>query len=335
MRHGDSRTDRVVITGGLGFIGSHLSRVLSRRGSHVLIIDDGSSGRAVPHDLVGRDRVKIEHASVLNRSALSTLLHGSLVFHLASVVGVERVLRNPHHAYRVAADGSRNVLEICAQRGIPCVLFSTSEVYGPDRECALAESLPPAEVPAADARFSYAAGKISAESLAHELGARAGLQVMVVRPFNIAGPGQDPASGMVLARFCDRALRGLPLPIHGDGRQTRCFLHVADLVQWVLQLIDLDGVYGKTINVGSDAEISIGELADRIISLSASSSRVMMVPYPAAFGPAFRDFRRRRPDLTLLRSLLCSAAPRALDAIVGEALDAMRSTCKPGLLPVR
>jgi UDP-glucose 4-epimerase len=263
----------------------------------------------------------VARASVLDRAALSGLIGGSLVMHLASVVGVRRVLADPAQAFRVADRGTRNVLELCAERDIPAVLFSSSEVYGPDREDRLGESALEDPLPGDDPRFAYALGKRMAERHARDLVAQRGLHALVVRPFNIAGPGQDPAAGMVVARFCHAALHDEPLLVHGDGRQTRCFLHVRDAVEMTLALAACDAAFGQVVNLGSEEEVSILELAHRVIALSGSRSRIVHVSYESVFARAHRDFRRRRPDLRRLRSLIGAQPHRSLDHIILDTLE--------------
>lgn len=330
---GADRLAEVVITGGLGFIGSRLTEALLQRGAKVHVIDDRSGARRqLPACFAANPRLAVSHESVLDRDAMARLLSGSLVFHLASIVGVQRVLEMPQLARRVAAQGSQHVLDLCAERRIPCVMFSSSEVYGPDRDDLLAEGSDGAALPDDDPRFAYAAGKRRAESVAHALAREAGLEVLILRPFNVAGPGQEPDSGMVLARFCDRALRHEPLIVHGDGRQTRCFLHVDDFVAITLELAGGRGAFGRTVNVGSDDEVAIEDAARRVIELSGSRSRIERVPYATVFGAGHRDFRRRRPDLTVLRSLTTSRPLGGLDRIITDALASMRARCEPELM---
>jgi len=292
----------VLVTGGAGFIGARLAVALARAGADVLALDDLSApGASPPGPAPGLAFVR---ADVRDAAAVARAAAGrELVLHLASVVGVERVVRQPGLTESVSLEGARAVLAACRATGAALVAFSSSEVTDPPRS---------------GPRGAYARAKRGAEELL--LAAAGELPVTLVRPFNVVGPGQSAEQGMVLPVLARAALRGQPLPVHGDGRQERCFLHVDDLVEALLQLLAATGGRaapgGELLEIGGVERVSIGEVAERLAALAGRGARVQRgVP-----APLREDRVRRAPDLAALRRHVAFAPRRGLDAILAEVL---------------
>ncbi|MHC4377133.1 MAG: NAD-dependent epimerase/dehydratase family protein, partial [Planctomycetota bacterium] len=286
----DSAAGRhLLVTGGAGFIGSHLTDRWLAAGGRVTVLDDLSTGRlsnltsAREHG----DRLEFVRGSVLDAERVERCVAAAdQVAHLAAVVGVARVCAQPERTLEVNSEGSRLVLEACARFAKPVIYASSSEVYGDSPRRPFREDQPleigSPQIP----RWSYAISKAHGEALADALARDAGLRVTTVRFFNTTGPRQDPRSGMVLPRFVARALAGEPLEVYGDGAQTRSFCHVADTVEALMRLL-VGERYGHVLNIGSDRELSIAELAERVVARLGSSSPVRVRAYAEVFG---RDF---------------------------------------------
>lgn len=296
-----SRPTSVCVTGGAGFIGTCLVSRLLEQGHRVAVIDDLSSGVLPP---APRARLRFVRASVLDTSALSNAVRdATLVFHLAGTVGMRQVSRHLEHSYRVAVEGTRNLLA-CAP-GIPSVLFSSSAVYGHIFQNPVHEGQAGTESLALEydgGQRGYAAGKLQMEAL----GRGAGWPVLCVRPFNVVGPGQVSAWGMVVPTFADRALAGEPLPVFDDGLQTRSFSEVGTFVDTLLRVVSLAPAWqlkDHALNIGAPDETSIRDLAREVLQATASKSPVLNVPYKQVF-PGRRDVRSRVPDVTRLQNLL-------------------------------
>jgi UDP-glucose 4-epimerase len=317
---------RVLVTGGAGFIGSHLCERLLARGDRVTCLDDLSTGRAQNLGAC-RDEPGFElvHGSVLDERLVERLLEGTAeVFHLAARVGVRAVLEQPSATLETNLVGTRHVLAAAARCGARVLFASSSEVYGRNEEPPFAEDAPLlAGVPAGDTReprWSYACSKAMGEALAFAHAREHGLALLVVRFFNVVGPRQRGSYGMVLPRFVRAALSGAPLEVHGDGAQTRCFLHVQDALDAVLALWADPRARGQVVNVGSAQEVSVLELAERVRRLAASASPIVRRPYPEVYGIEMSDFRRRAPSLARLEALVGRRTLRSLDEIVAELL---------------
>jgi UDP-glucose 4-epimerase len=294
----------IVVTGGAGYVGSHLVDELADAGHRVTVIDDLSSGRV--SNLVTRVRrgeVRLINGSVLDARLLSNLLEGQdLVFHLAAAVGVPRIVADPLGSLRTNLFGTENVLQACARHGCAVVLASSSEVYG-KHEGPMSESgdrlLGPTTVP----RWSYAAAKAADEHLAFGYAAN-GLRASVVRYFNSYGPRLDrQGSSSVISVFLRQAFAGEPLTVHGDGRQTRCFTYVGDTVRGTI-LAAGEQARGQVFNIGSDTQTTVGELAEMVVSATGSGSRVVRVGYDSVYGSKFEDVPHRVPDIGLAREVL-------------------------------
>ena len=294
-----------LITGGSGFIGSHLTDALLARGNSVTILDNLSTGRK--SNLASsfmHPRLRFLHGSVLDAVLVDELVSQcEVVIHLAAAVGVKLIIEQPLRSFTTNIRGTEMIFEAAHRYRRKLVLASTSEIYGKNSSGPLHEESDRILGSPAVARWAYSAAKGVDEILANAYYRERGLPTIVVRLFNTVGPRQTGAYGMVIPRLVRQALRGEPLTVFGDGRQTRCFIHVADVVEAVLLLLDREAAVGKTFNIGSSNEISIVDLARLIASECGSNSPVTFIPYQQAYPSGFEDMERRVPDCTKLRSL--------------------------------
>jgi len=290
---------RVLVTGGAGFIGSHLSEALLERGDEVWVLDDLSTGRLENLTAFARHpRFHFLDGTVLDGPTVQGLASQcERVFHLAAAVGVKFVLENPLRSLRTNIRGTEEVLEACARHRRRVVLFSSSEVYGKGVAVPFAEDDDRVMGPTHKLRWSYACGKAVDECMAQAYWEQQQLPVTVVRCFNTCGPRQTGAYGMVIPSMVLRALRNEPILVYGDGQQSRCFSAVSDVVRGTLLLADCEAAKGEIFNIGSDEEITITELAERVRTMCASSSPIEFVPYEQIYGRSFEDLRRRVPHL--------------------------------------
>lgn len=318
------RGGRQLVTGGAGFIGSHLCRRLRERGDEVVCLDDLSTGlEANVAELRGDPRFAWHAGSVLDEALVDELVSGAdTVFHLAAHVGVARVAERPSATLEGNVVGTRNVLQSCVRHGARVVLASSSEVYGKNDAPPFREDGPVLVGATSEPRWSYACSKAWGEWLAFAHARESGLAALVVRFFNVVGPRQRPDFGMVLPRLVRAARVGEPLTVYGDGRQTRCFLHVEDAVAAVLALTEAPGAWGRVVNVGGDHEVTIGDLAERVRVAAGTGARLVHMPFAEVYGTAMHDFARRVPDLTRLRELTGFRPTRDLEAIVAELVGA-------------
>jgi len=313
---------KLLVTGGAGFIGSHLCERLLARGDEVVCLDDLSTGRLENLEACRpSERFEFVRGSVLDeRLVRAEVARADGVFHLAASVGVRLVLEQPTRTLEVNLLGTRHVLAAAAERGARVLFASSSEVYGRNDEPPFAEDDPLLSGATREPRWSYACSKAMGEALAFALARERALAAVVVRFFNVVGPRQRASYGMVLPRFVRAARSGAPLEVYGDGTQTRCFLHVSDALDAVLALWDEPRALGQVVNVGSAREIAIGELAERVRRAAGSRAPIVRMPYREAYGTEMNDFRRRVPDLARLEALIGRREPRALEAIVAELL---------------
>ncbi len=306
---------RVLVTGGAGFIGSHLVERLLSDGHWVRVLDDLSGGRLENLDGV-RDhhRLQVVIGDVRDLATLQAAMEGvEVVFHLAAVVGVPRVLADPLRTIRINVEGTERVLEACAERGIPVCIASSSEVYGKGVRWPAAEEDDLRLGSPTVSRWAYAVSKLLDEHLAMSW-ARRGLRVSVVRYFNVYGPRADPQGyGYVIARFMDQALRGEPLTVYGDGRQTRSFIYVSDAVEGTLRAGLLPAASGHIFNIGHPEEISILALAERIRVVTGRQVPIRFLSFSEVYGPGFEEAPRRVPDVSKARVLLGFEARVTLD----------------------
>lgn len=308
-----------LITGGAGFIGSHLAAALCARGERVIVLDDLSTGRRANLDGLPAE---FHLGTACDWALVARLVAGcDRVVHLAAAVGVRRILAEPVGSIEINLEATRAVLGACALARVPVLIASTSEVYGRSAAIPFREDADLVLGPSAVHRWSYACSKLMDEFLALAWHRERGLAVRIARFFNVTGPRQSPAYGMVLPRFCAAARSGRPLEVHGDGRQSRCFLHVADCVAAVLALLDCPAAVGRVVNIGADEEISILDLAHRVVGLAGGAAPVRLIPYAEAFPEGgFEDMPRRVPDTGLLRRLTGWAPTRRLDDAIRECL---------------
>ena len=311
-----------LITGGAGFIGSHLVEALLERGDSVTVLDNLSTGRLQNLDRVGHHpRFRFVQGSVLDELLVDELVHESqVVVHLAAAVGVRLIVEQPLRSFTTNIRGSETVLEAAHRYRRRILLASTSEIYGKNGGRPLTEDADRLLGSPTVARWAYSTAKAVDEILAYAYHRERGLPTTVVRLFNTVGPRQSPAYGMVIPRLVRQAVRGEPLTVYGDGRQTRCFCHVADVIDGLLRVLDHPDVAGQVYNLGSTEETSILELAERIIGSAASTSSVALIPYEEAYAEGFEDMRRRVPDTGKVTGLTGWRPTRTLDDILRETL---------------
>lgn len=309
---------RTVITGGAGFIGSHLADYLLGQGHIVTVLDDFSTGsRANIANALSNRRFHLIEGSVLDRDLVRAAVNGAdRVFHLAAAVGVRRILEHPLQGLRININGTENVLDAALETGAVMVLGSTSEIYGKNTADSLSENSDRILGSALTARWTYAAAKGIDESFAHAYWSELGLKVSIARLFNTVGPRQSGRYGMVVPSLVGQALRGEPLTVFGDGHQTRCFTYVADVVPAVARLAEEPSAYGQAFNLGHPREISILELAAHIVKLLGSKSEIVLVPYEQAYGHGYEDMRRRVPDISRADELFGFCPATDLDDII-------------------
>jgi UDP-glucose 4-epimerase len=290
---------RALVTGGAGFIGSHIAEALLDRGHEVWALDDLSTGRVSNFKTYARNpRFRFLEGDVTDTALVTGLVaQCDRVFHLAAAVGVKYVLENPLRSLITNIRGTEVVLQACAEHRRRVILFSSSEVYGKGVSVPFAEDDDRVLGPTHKLRWSYACGKAVDECLAQAYWEQQQLPVTVVRCFNTCGPRQTGAYGMVIPNMIVRALKHEPILVYGDGNQSRCFSAVHDVVRGVLMLADLDTTAGEVFNIGTDQEVTIVQLAERIKRMCASRSTIEFVPYEQIYGRSFEDMRRRVPDL--------------------------------------
>nr|WP_184987925.1 NAD-dependent epimerase/dehydratase family protein [Sphaerisporangium rubeum] len=294
-----------LITGGSGFIGSHLIDALLGDGAFVTVLDNLSTGRlANLAHVVADPRLRFVQGSVLDELVVDELVHRcDVVVHLAAAVGVKLIIEEPLKSLTTNIRGSEIVIESAHRYRKKILVASTSEIYGKNSTSPLREDAERILGTPSVVRWAYSTAKAVDEILTNAYHRERGLPTIIVRLFNTVGPRQSPAYGMVLPRLVRQAVAGLPLTVYGDGTQTRCFTHVADVVDALMRLLDHDGAVGQTFNVGSPREVSILELAKLVIEYTGSTSAVEMIPYHDAYEPGFEDMVRRVPDTARLRAL--------------------------------
>ncbi|MFC4531700.1 NAD-dependent epimerase/dehydratase family protein [Sphaerisporangium dianthi] len=306
-----------LITGGSGFVGSHLTDALLSRGDHVVILDNLSTGRLA--NLRPHPNLRFVQGSVLDELVVDELVHQcDIVVHLAAAVGVKLIVEQPLRSLTTNIRGSEIVIEAAHRYRRKILVTSTSEIYGKNSYGPLREDSDRILGSPAVVRWAYSTAKAVDEILANAYHKERGLPTIIVRLFNTVGPRQSPAYGMVIPRLVRQAINGDPLTVYGDGTQTRCFAHVADAVDALMRLLDNEAAIGQTFNVGSAYEISMLELAKLIIQRVGSTSGVDLIPYHEAYEQGFEDMTRRVPDTTKLRELTGWRPRRVLDGILDE-----------------
>src|SRR5215204_886176 len=317
-----TRKLKYLITGGAGFIGSHLSDRLTADGHEVVVLDDLSTGRVenIEH-LIRAGRIEFVEGSVTDENLLLGVLESvDVCVHLASIVGVSLVVDNPVDTLLSNVRGCDVVLSAAAGLQTPVLYASTSEVYGKHSNGALAEGADRILGPIQKCRWNYATSKSFGEALALGYAQELGARNTVVRLFNTVGPRQTGMYGMVLPRFVRQAVTGQPLTVFGDGMQTRCFAHVHDTVEALVRLLDCEEAAGQVFNIGNDSEISIMGLARRVIARSGSRSEIHFVPYSEAYDEGFEELGRRKPDTTLLTGVTGWKPTRGVDDAIDDVI---------------
>lgn len=317
---------KVLVTGGAGFIGSHLGTALLRAGHGVVALDDCSTGSLdnIAH-LLDEPDFSFVRADVRDAAAVEAAVAGChAVVHLAARIGLKIIVENPLETLEVNVRGTETVLDIAARRGLFAIVASTSEVYGRSERIPSAEEDPICFGSPTVARWSYACGKAYDEFYAFALAAQRKLPVAVVRLFNTVGPRQTGRYGMVIPRLVEQALRGEQLTVYGDGTQTRSFCAVSDVCGvLVTMLARMDRAANNVFNIGNPIEISIGQLAERIRSLTGSSSEIRYVPFDEAYPSGFEEIMRRVPDIAKARRLLDFEPRVSLDVILNDVIASM------------
>ena len=316
----------ILVTGGAGFIGSHLCQRLARDGHMVTAIDNFSTGRTVNlSELHHTKNFTLKEGSILDLDNLRPLIRDTdYVFHLAAAVGVFNIVNNPLESLLTNIRGTENVLQLALERKIPVFLTSSSEVYGKNASDSLKESDDRILGSPLTLRWSYSEAKAIDESLAYAYFIEKQLEIRIVRFFNTIGPRQLGAYGMVVPRFIKSALADEPITIYGDGNQTRCFAHVYDVIDAVIAVAFASNTIGKVINVGNDFEISINALARKIIAEVSSKSNVVYLPYEEAYGGGFEDMERRIPNIELIKQLVGWKPQRDLTTMIRDISTEMK-----------
>ncbi len=317
---------RYLITGGAGFIGSTMATRLVGEGHEVVVLDDLSTGTLENLSDIEGDALTFHEGSILDRELVSSLTaEVDRVVHLAAAVGVHNIVGDPLGSLRTNLVGTENVLDACVEHGRKVLVASTSEIYGKNDIDGLTEDSDRIYGSPIKSRWSYAEAKALDELLAYVYSVTKDLPAVIVRPFNTVGPRQTGRYGMVLPRFVDQALAGEPVTVYGDGSQSRCFLHVDDQVEAMLAVLERDDAIGEPFNVGGPSEITIRELAERVIEMSGSSSTIEYVPYSEAYAEGFEDMRRRVPDTTKVQELVGWKARYSLEEIIRSVIEHKRS----------
>ncbi len=320
----------VLVTGGAGFIGSHLVEALLARGHWVTAIDDLSTGTIWNLDEARKhSRFSYYIDSVMNERLMAELIdRADMVFHLAAAVGVRLIVERPVHTIETNIRGTEIVLELAARKKKKVLLTSTSEVYGKSTKVPFSENDDLVLGSTTRPRWAYACSKAIDEFLGLAYHKQYGMPVVIVRLFNTVGPRQTGQYGMVVPRFVEQALKGLPLTVYGDGTQTRAFAYVGDVVEAMIQLMETPAADGEVFNVGNDREISIADLARLVIARTGSTSTIEFIPFEKAYDQNFEDLQRRVPDLTKIRRLIGYAPKVTIDDIIDKVADFMRERLK-------
>ncbi|HET6875841.1 MAG TPA: NAD-dependent epimerase/dehydratase family protein [Acidimicrobiales bacterium] len=318
---------KALITGGAGFIGSHLADYLLARGDEVIALDNLSTGRYenIEH-LLGRRNFEFELGSILNADLVDDVVARSdAVFHLAAAVGVDLIVKHPLESLATNIRGSEIVFEKVHKHGTRILVTSTSEIYGKNSSDRLGEDDDRILGSPLKSRWSYSEAKAIDEILAYTYWKEKGLRSVIVRLFNTVGPRQTGHYGMVIPRFVNQAVRGEPVTVFGDGAQTRCFCDVEEVVDALVRLLEEPRAYGQVFNIGGSEEISIRALAERVIEVAGSDSRVRFVSYEEAYEEGFEDMPRRVPDTTRARELVGFVAKTPLDDIIRRVIADVRA----------
>jgi UDP-glucose 4-epimerase len=295
---------RYLLTGGAGFIGSHLAESLISRGDQVVIFDNLSAGSR--NNLVDiREKIKFEQGNILDKGVVDRLIAESdYVVHMAAALGVFKIVNKPLESLRTNLQGTETILEACDKYRKPVLITSTSEIYGKNEKVPLNEEDDRIIGHPLKSRWSYSEAKAIDESLAYFYYAENKLPIRIVRFFNTVGPRQVGHYGMVVPRFVSSALKNETLSVYGSGDQVRCFCHVTDAVKALLLVMDSDKAVGEVFNVGNNSQISIMELAKKVIEVTKSKSNIEKIDYENAYPEGFEDMQRRVPDISKIKQVL-------------------------------
>ena len=317
---------KYLITGGAGFVGSHLADKLHREGHDIVVIDDLSTGRYsnVAH-LEGQERFQLIIDTVLNDTLMERLIRDTdRVFHMASAVGVKLIMEQPVKTIETIFGGTEVVLKYCSRYRKRVLIPSTSEVYGKGTTVPFSEEDDVLTGATSKHRWAYACAKALDEFLALAHWKETRLPVVVVRLFNTVGPRQTGQYGMVVPNFIKSALKNEPIMIHGDGTQSRCFGHVLDVVEGLAKLPENPACFGQVINIGNDEEVTIQQLAERAIKMTGSKSEIKYISYDEAYGEGFEDMQRRVPNLEKANGLIGFKPTRTLVDIIEDVSEQFR-----------
>ena len=321
---------KILITGGAGFVGSHLADKLHSEGHEITIIDDLSTGRYsnIEH-LEGKDGFRLIIDTILNAKLMEELIRESdRVFHMASAVGVRLIMEQPVKTIETIFHGTDVVLGFCARYRKRVLIPSTSEVYGKSTQVPFAEDNDIIKGSTSKHRWAYACAKELDEFLALAHWKESRLPVAVVRLFNTVGPRQTGQYGMVVPNFVKAAVRNEPLIVHGDGEQSRCFGHVLDVVEALTKILETPACFGQVTNIGNSEEVTIKRLAEKAIEMTGSTSEIRYIPYEEAYGEGFEDMRRRVPSLEKAKRLIGYQPTRTLDEIINDVAEQFREELK-------
>ncbi len=320
----------VLVTGGAGFVGSHLSEALVARGERVIILDDLSTGSVNNiRNLRSHPQVECYFESMMERSLLCELVdEADVVYHLAAAVGVRRIIESPVRTIETNVKGTELVLDCASKKKKALFIASTSEVYGKNGHAAFREEDDVVLGASSRSRWSYATSKLLDEFLALAYCKERNVPVVIGRLFNTVGPRHTGRYGMVLPTFVRQALDGDPITVFGSGRQTRCFGYVGDVVQAIIQLMSCPAAVGEVVNIGNDSEISIEGLADLIRERTHSVSQIQRIPYDEAYAPGFEDMQRRVPNVDKLVRLIGFRPTTPLLEIVDLVIAHMKNESK-------
>jgi UDP-glucose 4-epimerase len=317
---------QVLITGGAGFIGSHLAEVLLGQGQQVVAVDNLSTGRIENIvRLVDDPRFQFVQETIRNEAVMDRLVSEcDAIYHLAAVVGVELVVKDPAQTIETNLIGTETVLRLARQYRKRVLIASSSEVYGKSDDIPFREDSDRVMGPTTKSRWCYAESKAMDEFLALAYHKQFGVPVVICRFFNTVGPRQTGMYGMVIPRLVQQALAGLPLTVYGDGQQTRCFCNVRDAVRAVVALSAEPRATGEIFNVGSNEEVAILDLARRILARTGSRSEIKLIPYDQAYAPGFEDMHRRVPDIRKIKAVIGWQPTVPLDETLDQVIAQFR-----------
>ena len=319
---------KYLITGGSGFIGSHLTAALLKKGDSVVVLDNLSTGDTENlKDLIANPNLEIVSGSILDNALVDSLVAKvDQVLHLAAAVGVFNIVNNPLESLETNIGGTEKVLDACAKYSKPFFLTSSSEIYGKNTDVPLNEESDRIVGSPLKSRWSYSEAKAIDESLAYFHYTQNKLPIRIVRLFNTVGPRQIGQYGLVVPRFVSAAISGEAISVYGDGKQSRSFCHIDDVIEALLLILASPRAIGQVYNVGNNFEISIGDLAKKVIEITKSSSKIEFKPYADAYGPGFEDLERRVPDISKMKADLGWAPRRDLTQVIEDIAQNLKNS---------